>query len=412
MRVLMLSWEYPPHVIGGLGRHVTELARALPRTGAEVHVLTPRLRGGLAEERPVPGVVVQRIEPPRLTDSGYVPFVEAANAVIEQAARAAHAGERPFDLIHAHDWLMAKAATALKYAWRVPLIATIHATERGRGQGNLLNRGHSDQIDAIEWGLTYEAWRVIVCSRFMAGQVQAFFETPADKIDIVPNGVRLRRRPFASAAERQAFRAQFVPPGAPLVFSVSRLVYEKGVQVLIDAWPATRAAFPGARLLLAGVGEYMDPLKQRAWDLGLGHEIIFAGHISEHEKDKLFAAADLAVFPSLYEPFGIVALEAMAAGCPVIVADTGGLAEVVRQGETGLRVPPNDPGALAAGMIATLREPARAQAYARAALSDVRANYTWPRIAAATAAVYARARAEWSATGWGKELAQHETDRS
>jgi glycosyltransferase involved in cell wall biosynthesis len=366
-------------------------------------VLTPLLRGGAAREATPEGVQVHRIEPPHMEDYGFVTFALETSNVLEQAAHALCAETGAFDLIHAHDWLAASAAVALKHAWRRPLVATIHATERGRGQGFLSANGYSDQINQLEWRLTYEAWRVIACSRFMAHQVHDYFSTPLDKIDVVPNGIYVRPDPFASDQERLAFRRRFADDDQPLVYYVGRIVYEKGLHVLLDAWPQVLAALPRARLLIAGAGGYLASLEQRAADLDITAQVTFAGFISDDERDRLYHAADVAVFPSLYEPFGIVALEAMAAGCPVVVAATGGLAEVVTAHETGLTVQPSDPAALAWGIRHTLQHPDWSRARAENAYRAARDSFNWHTIAGATAAVYRRALDEWQRDGWGRQ---------
>lgn len=407
MRVLMLSWEYPPHIVGGMGKHVTDLTPALVKEGVAVDIVTPLLRGGAEREITPDGVRVHRVDPSHMDEShDYVSFVHDTNALLERAAHALQLEGAPFDLIHAHDWLVAPAGAALKHTWRRPLIATLHATERGRGQGHLGN-GMPEQINAMEWSLTYEAWRVIACSRFMAGQIATYFNTPMDKIDVVPNGIYIGPDPFRSAEERRLFRRHFVEDNQPLAFYVGRIVYEKGLQVLLEAWPRVHAALPRARLLIAGTGSYLETLKSRAWELGIGGHVMFSGFISDEDRDKLYQIADLAVFPSLYEPFGIVALEAMAARCPVIVAATGGLTEVVKLHETGLTVHPNDPESLAWGIQHTLLHPDWSRERAENAFREVRAMFSWSRVAAETAEVYARTSAAWQRDGWGTELARH-----
>jgi glycosyltransferase involved in cell wall biosynthesis len=399
----MLAWEYPPHVVGGMGKHVLDLAPALAAAGVEVHVLTPLLRGGAAREVTPEGVRVHRVEPPHMEDYGFVTFALETSNVLKHAAHALQDESGAFDLIHAHDWLAASAAVALKHAWRRPLVATIHATERGRGQGSLSANGHSEQINQLEWRLTYEAWRLITCSRFMAQQIHEYFNTPFDKIDVVPNGIYVRPNPFASGEERLAFRRRFADDDQPLVYYVGRIVYEKGLHLLLDAWPQVQAALPHARLLIAGAGGYLPSLVQRAQELGVAAQVLFAGFIPDDERDQLYHVADVAVFPSLYEPFGIVALEAMAAGCPVVVAATGGLAEVVIAHETGLSVQPNDPAALAWGILHTLQHPDWSRARAENAYRAARDSFNWHTIAGATAAVYARAYAEWQGSTWGSK---------
>lgn len=403
MRVLMLSWEYPPHIVGGMGKHVMDLVAALAPQGIEIHVITPLLRGDVARETTAQGVHIHRVEPPRMEQYDYVSFVRETNAEMERAARGLQTEFGPFNLIHAHDWLVAPAAVALKHAWRRPLIATIHATERGRRQG-YVSDGQSEDIDRLEWSLTYEAWRVIVCSRFMAHQIHAYFNTPPDKIDVVPNGVYVIRDPFMSEQEHRAFRRRFVDDDQPLAFYVGRIVYEKGLQVLLEAWPRVLAALPGARLLIAGTGGYLETLKNRAWELGISDTLLFTGFIPDEDRDKLYHIADVAVFPSLYEPFGIVALEAMAARCPVVVAETGGLREVVRLHETGVMVHPNDPESLAWGILHTLQHPDWARTRAQNAFREVGDVFNWQRIAEATAEVYAQTDAAWQQDSWGTEL--------
>ena len=404
MRVLMLSWEYPPHVVGGMGKHVLDLAPALVQRGVQVHVVTPLLRGGADRELTQDGVYVHRIFPPPMDAYGFVSYVQQANGMMELAARRLSNEFGDFQIIHAHDWLAANAGIALKHAWRRPLIATIHATERGRQQG-YVGSAHAEQVNSIEWWLTYEAWRVIACSHFMAQQISTYFNTPLDKVDVVPNGIYIAPDPFETAGSRLAFRRRFVDDDQPLVYYVGRLVYEKGLHVLLDAWPQVRAAFPRARLLIAGTGAYAEALKSRAWSLGIAPDVTFAGFISDEERDKLYRVADLAVFPSLYEPFGIVALEAMAACCPVVVSAAGGLSEVVTLHETGMTVHPNDPGSLAWGILHALQHPDWSRARAENAFNVASEQFNWGTIADATIEVYGRAYAEWQADDWGKELA-------
>lgn len=404
MRVLQLSWEYPPHVVGGLGRHVAELLPALASVGVQVSLVTPRLRNGSARERSSSGVQILRVEPPRMDRYDYPSFVSETGARLLQTAQELRAEVGHFDLIHAHDWLVAEAAIQLKHQWRVPLIATIHATERGRGRG-WLSGPAARRINDLEWQLTYEAWRVIVCSHFMAGQIRDYFQTPTDKIDVVPNGVYISQSPFDDAEHWLGFRRRFVADDERMVFYVGRIVYEKGLQVLIAAWPEV-AAQARARLVIAGVGEHLESLKAQVESLGLNNEVIFAGFIADEDRDRFYHTADLAIFPSLYEPFGIVALEALAAACPLIVSDTGGLAEVVRNEYTGLIVPTDNSAALAAAIIDALDHPDVSRVRAANALRVVREHYTWPRIATITSAIYSQVFQAWDSGSWGKELSK------
>ena len=400
MHVLQISWEYPPHIVGGLGRHVAELLPALAGQGMRVAVIAPRLREGPPEET-IDGVTVRRVDVPDAPWADFPSFVAHTSPTLQAAALDLQARLGRFDLIHAHDWLATETAVALKHRWRVPLIATIHATERGRGRGGLHDQA-AQRINDLEWRLAYEAWRVIVCSHFMARQIGDYFQTPADKVDVVPNGVHISGTPFQDADHWLSFRRRYAADDERMVFHVGRIVYEKGLHVLLDAWPIISSKVR-ARLVIAGSGEYLTALKHQAAALGITSSVHFAGFLTNEDRDRLYHAADLAIFPSLYEPFGIVALEALANACPLIVSDAGGLAEVVQHGVTGLVVPADNPGALADAVTAALSRPDMARARAAAALREIREYYTWPRIACATGTVYEQVMSEWHNSDWGKE---------
>jgi glycosyltransferase involved in cell wall biosynthesis len=306
-----------------------------------------------------------------------------------------------FDLIHVHDWLLADVAIALKHHYRRPLIATIHAHERGRRRGDI-SAPESRIIDGIEWRLTYEAWRIIVCSGYMKERLHSDFSVPLDKLDIIPNGIVVPRFTFASQAARDIFRARYQPVRGPLVYAVGRLVHEKGWHVLIAAIGILTQTFPDIRLVLAGVGGYRDELLRVARSAGVEERVALIGFISDTERNGLYSVADCAVFPSLYEPFGIVALEAMALRCPVVVSDTGGLREVVRPDSTGLLVPPDDVEALATAIRRTIEEPYDTNRRVAAAFGDATETYNWQLVAQATTMTYTRVVSEWNAGSWGK----------
>jgi glycosyltransferase involved in cell wall biosynthesis len=284
--------------------------------------------------------------------------------------------------------MTAAAAIHLKQQLHLPLLTTIHATERGRWQGTLISE-QSVRIDDIERWISCESQHVVTCSQYMALQVMHYFHTPASKIDVVPNAVYISPDAFQSEAERLAFRRQFVADDEHLAFFVGRIVYEKGVHVLLDAWARLAGQVRG-RLVIAGIGPHLDVCKAQARALGLEDRVLFAGKISDAERDCFYHAADVAVFPSLYEPFGIVALEAMAATCPVVVTQTGGLQEIVRPHETGITVPPDHIDALAWGILHTLQHPKWSQARALNALDDLRTLYSWQHVAQEQSSMYYR----------------------
>ncbi len=384
----MLSWEYPPVLVGGLGRHVHALATTLAAAGHEVTVVTRHAPGALREEY-AEGVRIIRApdDPPHFDATGgnMLGWTMAFNHTLTRAAlRAARTGA--YDVVHAHDWLVAHAAVTVRDHLDVPLVATIHATESGRHQGWLPHQ-HNRTIDDIERWLCAEAVRVIVCSAYMRAEVGRLFDVPADRADVVFNGVDVLRwyaRPRAVAAARR----RFATAGTPLVTYAGRLVYEKGVQHLLAAVPQLRDRHPGLRVVIAGDGPYRAELEAMA-----GDEVTFAGFLGGHDLTALMGASDCYVVPSIYEPFGMVALEAAAAGTPVAVADTGGLAEIVDHGLTGVKFPSQDPSALAASVSAVLGDREYARTLARRARRRVREDFAWPGIAAQTVAVYEAARA-------------------
>lgn len=381
--------------------HVAELAPALAVEGVQLTIMTPHLRDGVQEETTPLGVEIVRVPPHSTDNHHFVSFVTHANQDIERAAIALAEKVGGFHLIHTHDWLTAMSAIALKQRWHIPLIATIHATERGRGRG-MLHGDHARQIDSLEWQLSYEAWRVIVCSHFMAKQIMETFHTPADKIDVVRNGTCIRTNPFRHATDRAAFRLKYAAEEERIIFYVGRIVYEKGLHVLLDAIPRLRE-HTGVRAVIAGTGPYLETLKAQAEAMNIGQHVTFAGFISDEERDKLYHVADVATFPSLYEPFGIVALEAYAAGCPVVVSQTGGLMEVVRPQETGITVVPGNAESLAWGILTTFQNPDETFARVSNALREVREQYDWQCIAHETNAVYEHVLKEWQASSWGRE---------
>ncbi|MGE5529481.1 MAG: glycosyltransferase family 4 protein [Patescibacteria group bacterium] len=383
MRLLMLSWEYPPLAVGGIARHVHDLSSALARRGIEVTVLTVGGPGLERIERRGP-LTVRRALPGHPHPHDFIGHIMQLNLnLLQEALGLTITGER-FDLAHAHDWVTAYAGKAVKHGLGIPLVATIHATEYGRNNG--LHNSLQSYISDAEWWLCYEAWRVICCSRYMAAEVQRVFQLPGDKVRIVKNGVNpegLEAGPIPPG-----FRARFAAPDESIIFFVGRLVPEKGVDVLLDAMPRVLAACPRTKLVVSGRGGHGEALREHARRLGIFHRVLFADYLDDAERNLLYRLAGAAVFPSLYEPFGIVALEAMAAGAPVVVSDTGGISEIVEHGRNGLKAQTGNPVSLAENIIWLLQHPGQASAMAREAMEDARRGYDWNELALETIGVY------------------------
>ncbi|MDN5361015.1 MAG: hypothetical protein PWP70_62 [Moorella sp. (in: firmicutes)] len=395
MRILMLSWEYPPQSVGGLARHVEDLAISLAEAHHDVHVLTIGRPGEAAESREN-GLTVHRVEAYPIHTPDFLVWVLQLNARFLEEAMILMRRYGPFQIIHAHDWLVAFTGRAMKHAYHLPLIATIHATEAGRNHG--LHNDLQRYINSVEWWLTYEAWRVIVCSQHMRQEVQGLFQLPADKITIIPNGVYSKK--FRAGIVDPKIRQRYAAPNEKILFFVGRLVIEKGVQVLLEAMPRILAACSEAKLVIAGRGPMEGQLQNRARELGVAHKVCFAGYIDDRTRNQLYRAARVAVFPSLYEPFGIVALEAMAAGTPVVASETGGLAEIITHGVDGMRAYPGNVGSLADNILAVLGDDALAERLRANGHRLVTEVYDWENIARRTVDVYREVYNQYRRTPW------------
>jgi glycogen(starch) synthase len=386
MRVLVLSWEYPPVVEGGLARHVRKLSEALVGLGAEVHVLTRGDRAPTLEEVRE-GVFVHRVcESPRPRElNRFIAWVEHMNADMLAAGVELGDGFEP-DIVAGHDWLVAGAGEHLAGRFRCPLVMTIHATEFGRHQGWVAEHPQS-WIHAIERRIAHRADCVITCSHYMRGHVADVFGLQEGRIAVIPNGIDpLDLQPVEDLT---ALRARFAREDEKLVLLVGRLVYEKGFQLALEALVPIVRRLPGVRFLVAGSGTYEDELREQAGSLGLRDHGMFLGWIGDDVLHSLYRIADLCVVPSIYEPFGLVALEAMASGCPCIVADTGGLREVVPSGErVGLRFNGGDADHLAVMIDRLLSDEALRDRLVVEASEHVLA-FDWSDIGRQTLALYA-----------------------
>lgn len=394
MKALLLSWEYPPRIIGGLGTHVHQLAVNLSRLGIDVHVVTKDVEDAPDYEE-ADGVKIHRVPlyAPQIPQEDWVSWTLQFNvALLERAVPLINERIGKVHVIHAHDWLVAHAGIALKHAYRIPLVATIHATEYGRHQGHI-PEGMSRIIHQVEWWLTYESVRTITCSNYMRDEVERIFELPDDKITIIPNGIEYDL--FKIDHDLERLRRQFVYPDSRMVFFVGRLVYEKGVQTVIEAMPKVLEEVPDLCFLVAGTGPHARALQIMIEELGLGQKIKMLGFVEADFLAKFYKCADITVVPSIYEPFGMVVLEAMVAGSPVIVADTGGLKEIVVHEETGLCFKPGNPDSLAQAMIRVLKNDGLARQLTMDAQRFIGEKYNWGRIARHTMEVYRRSIREY-----------------
>ena len=400
MRVMMLSWEYPPRIVGGISPHVYELSKQLQKQGIEVHVVTKATSQAPDEEIEPSGVQVHRVHLEG-TPNDFLHEIQLLNLATEKRVRRLLEDWRPGGqptLFHAHDWLSLDSARELKYDYKLPIVATIHATESGR-HGGIFN-DTSRYIHEHEYWLTYEAWRIIVCSEFMKGEMKRIFDAPLDKVDVIFNGVDPAKFEFEwPESEKIAHRAKFAEPDEKIVIFVGRFVREKGIQVLLNAVSTVLAQEPKTKFLIVGGGQ-RERLERFVQWAGLDEHVRFMGFTANRSLHMLYRCADVAVFPSLYEPFGIVALEAMAANVAVVTSDAGGFREVVLHDETGTTCFANNAESLAWAVLRVVQDPKRAEKLRTAARSRLDVDFNWSKLATKTIEVYDRVWSEFLESYW------------
>lgn len=395
MKILVLTWEFPPRIVGGIARHVAELYPELVKLGHDIHLLTVEF-GEAPLYEVVEGIHVHRV--PVGPSENFFHWVVNMNESMGRQGGKLLLEEGPFDLIHAHDWLVGDAAIALKDLFKVPLVATFHATEFGRYNG-LYNETHH-YIAGKEKVLAFNAWRVIVCTDYMRQEVGRALHTPWDKVDVIYNGIRAEKKKRQYDFDYWSFRQRYADDGEKIFYYVGRMTYEKGLSVLLQAAPKVIQAMHGyAKLVIIGGGN-TDSLRRQAWDLGIWDKVFFTGFMPEDDLNRFQTVADCAVFPSLYEPFGIVALESFAARVPVVVSDTGGFPEVVRHTKTGVVTWTNNADSLAWGILEVLKNPDYAQWLVDNAYEELDRRFRWSDLARQTEAVYERVFQERSQTVW------------
>jgi glycosyltransferase involved in cell wall biosynthesis len=393
----MFSWEFPPRVIGGISPHVYFLSKSLAENGVKVYVVTCDFPGAPAHET-IDGVEVYRVDSYKNPAPDFATWVYLMNVNMQREAAALVAKlAGKIDVFHAHDWLVANVGIGVKHVFRKPLLVTMHSTEIGRREGT-----HTDtekMIHETEAWLTYEAWRVICCSEYMMSHVKWAFGLPSDKLAMVPNGVNTHVYEHVDKQDLQRFRSKFALPEEKLVLFVGRLVYEKGAHVLINAIPKILEKV-NAKFVIVGSGYMKEQLSNIVKSMRMEHKVLFTGFLDEESLLALQKCADVAVVPSLFEPFGIVALEAMAAKSPVAVSDTGGLSEIVEHDVTGVKVYPNNPDSLAWGITKILLDENYSNHIKENAYKKVQEKYDWNKIAQQTKRIYETVLGEYSRSFW------------
>ena len=401
MKILMLTWEYPPRIVGGIARVVHDLSKRLIKDGHEVTVITYK-DGEMPEYENDKGVNVYRIDNYMIHPNNFIDWIMQMNFNMIAKANELIANGEKFDVIHAHDWLVAYSAKTLKQSYNIPLISTIHATEAGRNSG--IHDEVQRYINDTEWLLTYESSEVIVNSNYMKCELQRLFGLPFEKINVVPNGININN--FAGIEKDYEFRRQYAMDNEKIILYVGRLVYEKGVQNLISAMPKILNGYNDSKLVIVGRGGMYDELKNQAKAIGIENKIYFTGYLNSKQVQKMYKCADVAVFPSTYEPFGIVALEAMLAGVPAVVSDIGGLDEIINHGIDGMKSYAGNSNSIADSVLTLLYDHKLCSNISKNAKAKVKEQFNWNKIAQDTHFIYEKAICQTMAEKQARQIEQ------
>lgn len=384
MRVLMLSWEYPPRIVGGISRVVYHLAQELGAAGHDVSVITMQDGDAPLEEKDA-AVQVYRVpsffvRPITFTDS----VMQMNFAMVSRAVQLMCEGKR-YDILHLHDWLVMFAGKVLaELSPKMAVVTTIHATEYGRNSG--IHNDVQSYISGIEQKLSEISMRVIVNSLYMKQEVTNLFKVPENKIRIVPNGVDVDK--FKALPVDMELRRQYALDHEKIVFFLGRLTYEKGVHVLMDAIPKVLSRYKDAKFVIGGKGPELENLRQKAWNMGVADKVCLPGFIPDDMLMKMYKLVNIAVFPSLYEPFGIVVLEGMLAHVPVVVSDAGGLNEIVSHRMNGMKFQTGNAEMLSQCIFELLTDNSLADTITRNADESILVKYRWEDLAKKTVDVY------------------------
>jgi 1,4-alpha-glucan branching enzyme/glycosyltransferase involved in cell wall biosynthesis len=389
LRIAMFSWE-TLHTIaaGGVAPHVTELAADLHKLGHEVHIFT-RSTQPRTWEHEIMGVWYHEVTFD--TSPDFVREIENMCGALAGACREYEGRSgKMFDVFHGHDWLAAKACVQIKQGNR-KVIFTMHSTETGRC-GNQAFGGQSARIREIEGEGCHIADRVICVSGVLADEVKRYYGVGHDKIRVVYNGIiadGIINMPWEDEWTGNTKKDKGFSVMDPVFLFVGRLAVQKGPDLLIEAIPMILNCRGDAKFIIVGDGHMKGALEARVNQLGIGHAVKFTGSVksgSAHLK-ALFKACDAVIVPSRNEPFGIVVLEAWAAGKPVVATTSGGPRDFVTPGQDGFLVDP-EPGSISWGCCEILNDFERAQRMGKGAQGKALHQFSWYNIACQTHDLY------------------------
>jgi glycogen synthase len=409
MKIVHFSWEYPPVIYGGLGTFATEISKKQVELDHDVTVFTLNRDNVLATSDQINGVEVFRPKTLDLSKPFYLCadhelrswgpyfkfFADVLSYNIMSASKLvnvlARKNGRSFDIIDAHDWLGIMGGMVAKKELGIPLIFHVHSTEVGRSVG----RG-SHTIKDIEFEGGQLADCIITVSNAMADELLKL-GFPPDKIRPCWNGVDPEKYNPAriSNEDRLVLRRSYgVQDNETLLFFIGRLVTVKGADKLVRAMPLVLKDFPNTKLLILGIGDMANELRSTADGLGIHDKVIMRNEfVNEEERILHYAAADIVVLPSLYEPFGIVCTEAMSMAKPAVVGarGTNGMREqIVPSGETqcGVHINPFEPKDIAWGIIQILQLPDKGMQWGKNGRQRVIKEFSWDAVTRRTIDIY------------------------
>jgi glycogen(starch) synthase len=410
LRLAVFVYEYPPKIVGGLGTYAAEITRKFVLLDNDVSVFTMNddegalptreLWRGIEVHRPLhidvsdslPDVIAEDVRKwgrgiqffSKILVYNYLSASKIVNELVKKEGF-------KYDVVVAHDWLSVMAGVTAKRELGLPLVFHVHSTEKGRTLGN-----GSEVVSSIEHRGGQMADLVITVSYAMKDELIGL-GFPKEKIRVCYNGVDPEKYApdQVDDATRKKIRESYgVKDGDQMILFIGRLVWIKGVDKLIMALPHVLQKIPNAKLVVVGLGDMEEHLKSMAKGLKLENVIKFRFEfVSEEDRIAHYAACDIAAFPSLYEPFGIVALEAMSMEKPVVVGASGisGMREIViadGSEQCGYHVNPSDPVDIAWGVVSCLQDQNRKQQMGKNGRKRVLAEFTWDAIAEKTLQTY------------------------
>lgn len=372
MKVAMIGWEYPPFKVGGLGTHCYGLTRSLADKGVSVDFYMPKTKHSASSDREnlvIKEVGETTIFPYDRPDSKEIAgqFFEAVykyNALVASKVDFAVKVQGKYDAVHCHDWLTMKAGIALKEKLDIPFILTVHSTEYDRSGWLYPNQWFID----IEREGMEKADRIIAVSHFTKRVIVEKYGINADKISVVHNAVY----PIGEGEKQN------------VVLFLGRLTIQKGPEFFLKAAKKVLELEENCKFVVAGMGDMLPQLIDEALALGIANNVIFTGLLTEDEVRHIYQIASVYVMPSVSEPFGITALEAVSAGTPVIVSKTAGVSEAFNN---CLRVDFWDTDEMANKVVSLLRYEPLWNTIAEQGKQEIEL-FTWDRVAENTLSVY------------------------